>query len=287
MKTAKLFPLNAHELDAFVTMALGEDVGKGDLTTQATIPADLRLKAAMVAREPLVLAGLDIAKAIFKACDPTCRFEAERPEGSAAQPGDQILVIEGNARGLLTAERTALNTVQHLSGIASLTRQYVERIRHTKCVLLDTRKTIPGLRKLAKYATLMGGAQNHRQRLDDGVLIKDNHVARAGSITAAIKAAKQFDVSDSQFGIAVECDTLDQLREAIAAGADRVLLDNMNLDQLRDAVKITKGAIPLEASGGVNLGTIAAIAETGVNFVSVGRITQSAPAVDIGLDYLD
>lgn len=287
MSSPIAFPLTADELRQFVDMALAEDVGKGDLTSKATIPADLRLKAAMAAREPLVLAGLDIAKAVFKACDPTCRFEAELPEGSAAKPGDRILVIEGNAHGLLTAERTALNTIQHLSGIATLTRCYVDRIRHTKCILLDTRKTIPGLRKLAKYATRLGGAQNHRQRLDDGVLIKDNHVARAGGITAAIEAARRFDVSDSQFGIAVECDTLAQLREAIAAGADRVLLDNMNLDQLREAVKITNGAIPLEASGGVNLDTVGAIAETGVNFVSVGRITQSAPAVDIGLDYLD
>lgn len=268
-------------------MVLAEDVGKGDLTSQATIPADMSLKAAMVAREPMIIAGMPLARAIFKACDPACHFGGDLPEGHACTGGETILTIEGNARALLTAERSALNILQHLSGIATLTNSYVRLIAHTKCVLLDTRKTIPGLRKLAKYATRLGGAENHRQRLDDGVLIKDNHIARAGSITAAVKAARQHDLSDSQFGIEVECDTLEQLREAIAAGADRVLLDNMTLDQLREAVAITAGRLPLEASGGVNMQTIAGIAETGVDYVSVGRITQSAPAVDIGLDYLD
>lgn len=286
MNTVAL-PLSSQEIDQFVTLVLAEDVGKGDLTSRATIPADLTLQAAMVAREPMIIAGLPLARAIFKACDPACNFTGALPEGHACQGGETILVIEGNARALLTAERSALNILQHLSGIATLTNRYARLISHTKCVLLDTRKTIPGLRKLAKYATRLGGAQNHRQRLDDGVLIKDNHIARAGSITAAVQAARRHDLSDSQFGIEVECDTLDQLREAIAAGADRVLLDNMNLDQLREAVKITAGRLPLEASGGVNMDTIAGIAETGVDYVSVGRITQSAPAVDIGLDYLD
>jgi nicotinate-nucleotide pyrophosphorylase (carboxylating) len=281
------FPLDADALNQFVNSALAEDVGRGDLTSIATIPASLMLKAAMVAREDMVLAGMPIARAVFKACDPACRFEIALPDGSPCRKGEVILTIEGNARALLTAERTALNTLQHLSGIATLTRHYVDGIKHTASVLLDTRKTIPGLRELAKYATRMGGAQNHRHRLDDGLLIKDNHIARAGSITAAVKAAQKCDLSASPFGIEVECDTLDQLREAIAVGADRVLLDNMSLDQLREAVKITAGRLPLEASGGVNLQTIGAIAETGVDYISVGRITQSAPAVDIGLDYLD
>jgi nicotinate-nucleotide pyrophosphorylase (carboxylating) len=280
-------PLSPDELAAFVALVLAEDVGKGDLTSTATIPPDLSLKAAMVAREPLIVAGLPLARAVFKACDPACTFESELPEGCPCKGGETILVIKGNARALLTAERSALNILQHLSGIATLTNRYVKLISHTGCVLLDTRKTVPGLRKLAKYATRMGGAQNHRQRLDDGILIKDNHIARAGGITAAVKAARRHDLSQSQFGIEVECDTLEQLREAIAAGADRVLLDNMTLGQLREAVSITAGRLPLEASGGVTLETIAGIAETGVDYVSVGRITQSAPAVDIGLDYLD
>src|SRR5690606_13619158 len=174
---------------------------------------------------------------------------------------------------------------QHLSGIATLTARYVAKIRHTRAKLLDTRKTIPGLRVAAKYAVRMGGGHNHRMRLDDGVLIKDNHIARVGSVAAAIKAARATDVSASQFGIAVECDTLAQVREAMDAGADRLLLDNMSLNELREAVRLVDSRLPLEASGGVNLETIGGIAETGVDYVSVGRITQSAPAVDIGLDY--
>ncbi len=198
-----------------------------------------------------------------------------------------ILKVTGNAQKLLTAERTALNILQHLSGIATLTRTYVRRIEHTDCRLLDTRKTIPGLRKLAKYATRMGGAMNHRMRLDDGVLIKDNHIARIGSIKAAITAAKAHDTAASTIGITVECDTLDQAADAVEAGADRLLLDNMNNAQLRAAVEKYKGRVKLEASGGVTLNTIREIADTGVDYISVGRITQSAPAVDIGLDYLD
>lgn len=281
------FPLTSAEIQSFVDMALTEDVGKGDLTTKATIPADMKLKAAMVARHDMVWVGRSLAEAVFRACDPACVFSEAKKDGTLCHTGDRLLVIEGNAQALLTAERTALNIVQHLSGIATLTREYVDQIKHTDCVLLDTRKTIPGLRKLAKYATLMGGAQNHRQRLDDGVMIKDNHIARAGSVTAAIRAASAHDLSDSEIGIVVECDTLEQLHEVIDAGADRALLDNMDLDTLREAVAINAGRVKLEASGGVNLDTIRAIAETGVDYVSVGRITQSAPAADIGLDYLD
>ncbi len=281
------FPLSSAETLSFVDMALAEDVGKGDLTTKATIPADMKLKAAMIARHDMVWVGRALAEATFRACDPDCIYSDVQEDGTLCHEGDRLLVIEGNAQALLTAERTALNIVQHLSGIATLTREYVDQIKHTSCVLLDTRKTIPGLRKLAKYATLMGGAQNHRQRLDDGVMIKDNHIARAGSVKAAIQAALTHDLSDSRIGIVVECDTLDQLRDVIDAGADRALLDNMSLETLREAVRINAGQIALEASGGVNLDTIRAIAETGVDYVSVGRITQSAPAADIGLDYLD
>ena len=190
--------------------------------------------------------------------------------------------LKGNARAMLSAERSALNTLQHLSGIATLTRQYVDRIDGTGAILLDTRKTIPGLRVLDKYAARMGGAENHRMRLDDGLLIKDNHVAVAGGVAQAVRAAK---AANSGLKVQVEVDRVDQIEPALAAGADRLLLDNMPPPMLREAVALVAGRVPLEASGGVNLETIRGIAETGVNYISVGRITQSAPAVDIGLDY--
>ena len=191
--------------------------------------------------------------------------------------------LDGNARAMLSAERSALNTLQHLSGIATLTRRYVDAIAGTGATLLDTRKTIPGLRVLDKYAARMGGAQNHRMRLDDGVLIKDNHVAVCGGVAQAVRAAKAANVG---LPVQVEVDRLDQIEPALAAGADRLLLDNMDDATLKQAVALVAGRVPLEASGGVNLDTIRGIAETGVDYISVGRITQSAPAVDIGLDYL-
>ena len=190
--------------------------------------------------------------------------------------------VDGNARAMLSAERSALNTLQHLSGIATMTRRYVDAISGTGAILLDTRKTLPGLRALEKYAARMGGAQNHRMRLDDGILIKDNHIAVAGGVGPAVRAAKQ---ADSGLQVQVEVDRIDQIEEALAAGAERLLLDNMDPPTLRRAVELVGGRVPLEASGGVTLDTIRAIAETGVDFISVGRITQSAPAVDIGMDY--
>lgn len=277
--------LEPAEINRIVDLMLEEDVGTGDLTSASTIPADAELSAVIKARDSLTLAGLPIAEAVFKKCAPTSKFEALAQDGDRLASGAIIARVSGNARALLTAERSALNMIQHLSGIATMTRIYADKITHTDTVLLDTRKTIPGLRVLAKYAVCMGGGANHRMRLDDGVLIKDNHIAAVGSVAAAVKAARTYDTKASQFGIAVECDTIPQVRDAIAAGADRLLLDNMTNDMLREAVAIVGGTLPIEASGGVNLDTIAGIAETGVNFVSVGRITQSAPAVDIGLDY--
>ncbi|WP_417319298.1 carboxylating nicotinate-nucleotide diphosphorylase [Emcibacter sp.] len=281
------FPLFKEELRQFIKNALDEDVGRGDITTMATIPADQKLGAALNSRENLVIAGMPIAVEIFKTLDPLVDIEILASDGVEVTAGNCILKLHGNARKMLTAERSALNILQHLSGIATLTREYVREIEGTGCTLLDTRKTIPGYRKLAKYATRLGGARNHRMRLDDGILIKDNHIARIGSIAAAIEAAIAFDGSASTIGITVECDTLEQAEDAVKAGADRLLLDNMTLDQLREAVSRYKGTVELEASGGVRLDTIRAIAETGVDFASVGRITQSAPAVDIGMDYLD
>jgi nicotinate-nucleotide pyrophosphorylase (carboxylating) len=280
-------PLYKEELRQFIKNALDEDIGRGDLTTLACIPADQNLSVVMQTREDIVIAGMELTAEIFRTVDPSLRLNIIAGDGLFIQKDSNILEIEGNARNILTAERTALNILQHLSGIATLTRSYVQQISHTNCQLLDTRKTLPLYRKLAKYATRMGGATNHRMRLDDGLMIKDNHIARIGSVKAAIDAAKAYDTSDSTIGITVECDTLEQAAQAVEAGATRLLLDNMSLDMLRTAVKEYKYNIELEASGGITLDTIKAIAETGVDYISVGRITQSAPAVDIGLDYLD
>ncbi len=272
------------DLGEFVQRVLAEDLGTGgDVTSNATISADARFGAAMNCREPIVVAGLDIAIAFFRALDPDVGIEKLANDGEAVPAGTVLLQLEGKARAMLTAERSALNTLQHLSGIATLTRQYVDRIAGTGAILLDTRKTIPGLRMLEKYAARMGGAQNHRMRLDDGLLIKDNHVGVAGGVAEAVHAAKAF---RSGLQIQVEVDRIDQIEPALAAGAERLLLDNMKPDVLRQAVSLVAGRVPLEASGGVNLDTIRGIAETGVNYISVGRITQSAPAVDIGLDYV-
>lgn len=271
------------ELAEFVRRVLAEDLGSGgDVTSRATIDASARFVATMSGREDIVVAGLDIAVAFFCAMDREVRIERLVADGDAVAAGTVLLRIEGNARAMLAAERSALNTLQHLSGIATMTRRYVEAIAGTGAILLDTRKTIPGMRLLGKYAARMGGAQNHRMRMDDGLLIKDNHVAVCGGVEAAVRAARQ---AESGLQIQVEVDRLDQIEPALGAGAERLLLDNMPPATLREAVAMVAGRVPLEASGGVRLDTIRAIAESGVTYVSVGRITQSAPAVDIGLDY--
>jgi len=279
-----MFEIPDFDLDDFVRRVLAEDLGAGgDVTSNATISAEARFRATMNCREPIVVAGLDIAIAFFRALDPDVAIEKLANDGEAVVAGTVLLRLDGKARSMLTAERSALNTLQHLSGIATVTRQYVDRIAGTGAILLDTRKTIPGLRALEKYAARMGGARNHRMRLDDGLLIKDNHVGVAGGVAQAVNAAKAY---GSGLTIQVEVDRIDQIEPALAAGAERLLLDNMKPDILREAVALVAGRVPLEASGGVNLDTIRAIAETGVNYISVGRITQSAPAVDIGLDYV-
>ncbi|MEO7364900.1 MAG: carboxylating nicotinate-nucleotide diphosphorylase [Sphingomicrobium sp.] len=272
-----------YDLDDFVARVLAEDLGEGgDVTSAATIDADARFSASINCREAIVVAGLDIAAAFFRALDPAVSIEPLVKDGDLAAAGTVLMRLTGNARAMLAAERSALNTLQHLSGIATLTRRYVDAIAGTGAILLDTRKTIPGLRVLDKYAARMGGAHNHRMRLDDGVLIKDNHVAVCGGVAAAVRAAKAANVG---LPVQVEVDRPDQIEPALAAGADRLLLDNMDNAKLRQAVELVAKRVPLEASGGVNLDTIRGIAETGVDFISVGRITQSAPAVDIGLDY--
>jgi nicotinate-nucleotide pyrophosphorylase (carboxylating) len=271
------------DVGEFVKRILAEDLGRGgDVTSNATIAATARFAAEMNARQAIVVAGIEVAAAFFRALDADVHIEIIARDGDRVEHGMTLMRLNGDARSLLSAERSALNTLQHLSGIATLTRQYVDAIAGTGTVLLDTRKTIPGLRDLEKYAARAGGAENHRMRLDDGILIKDNHVAVCGGVAEAVRRAK---AAKTGLQVQVEVDSLDQIEPALDAGADRLLLDNMDPAQLREAVRRVGGRVPLEASGGVTLETIRFLAETGVNFISVGRITQSAPAVDIGLDY--
>ena len=270
------------EIERVIDAALAEDLGSGDVTTRATLPPGTQLRFVMATRQDIVLAGIEVAAAVFRRLAPDAKIEILVRDGARVGAGQLLARIEGEAAALLAAERTALNIVQFLSGIATLTRSYVERVAGTGAVLLDTRKTLPGLRGLSKYATRMGGATNHRLRLDDGVLIKDNHIAVVGGIAEAVRRAKAANTGLKD--VRVECDTLDQAREALAAGADSILLDNMAPATLREAVRLVAGRVPLEASGGVTLENIRAIAETGVNFISTGKITQAAPAADIGLD---
>jgi nicotinate-nucleotide pyrophosphorylase (carboxylating) len=271
------------DVDDFVRRVLAEDLGTGgDVTSKATIPEDAHFTAEMNCRQRIVLAGVDLAAAFFRALDPHVQIETLAKDSDLLVHGTTLMRISGNARAMLTAERSALNTLQHLSGIATLTRHYVDAIEGTGAIVLDTRKTLPGLRVLEKYGVRMGGGENHRMRLDDGVLIKDNHVAVCGGVEEAVRRAK---AANTGLQVQVEVDRLDQIEPALAAGADRLLLDNMDPAKLRQAVTLVNGRVPLEASGGVTLETIRFLAETGVNYFSLGRITQSAPAVDIGLDY--
>jgi len=271
------------DLKEFVRRVLAEDLGAGgDVTSAATIAEDARFNAEMNARQAIIVAGIEIAAAFFRELDAEAVIDLLVKDGDRVEHGATLMRISGKARAMLTAERSALNTLQHLSGIATLTRDYVEAIAGTGTILLDTRKTLPGLRLLEKYAALMGGAQNHRMRLDDGVLIKDNHVAMCDGVAEAVRRARS---ASTGLQVQVEVDRIDQIEPALAAGAERLLLDNMDPAQLREAMKLVAGRVPLEASGGVTLETIRFLAETGVDFISVGRITQSAPAVDVGLDY--
>ena len=279
MKTA--LP-ESFDIDAFVAATLAEDLGTiGDITSAAVIPADARFTGVMDSRDPIVVAGLDLAEAFFHALDSDVRIERLVRDGQQVAAGTELMRLEGAGRAMLTAERSALNTVQHLSGIATMTRAYVDAIAGTGAILLDTRKTIPGLRVLEKYATRMGGAQNHRMGLWDAAMIKDNHVAVAGGVAEAVRRAKAAGITQ----IIVEVDRIDQIEPALEAGATHLLLDNMPPAMLREAVALVADRAPTEASGGVNLDTIRAIAESGVTYVSVGRLTQSAPAADIGLDF--
>ncbi len=277
------FSLPGFDLDAFIAATLAEDLGPDgcDVTSEAVIPADAVFEGVMDSRDAVTLAGLPLAIAFFRALDPDVTIEPLHQDGDRVAAGTDILRIRGKARAMLTAERSALNTVQHLTGIATMTRAYVDAIAGTGATLLDTRKTIPGLRVLEKYATRMGGATNHRMGLWDAAMIKDNHVAVAGSVEEAVRRA----VAAGVDRIIVEVDRVDQIEPALVAGATHLLLDNMDASTLRGAVALVAGRVPTEASGGVTLETIRARADTGVTYISVGRLTQSAPAADIGLDF--
>jgi nicotinate-nucleotide pyrophosphorylase (carboxylating) len=266
-----------------VARALAEDIGRGDITTDALIDEDATATATLVAREPGIVAGLDLAEAAFRALDPDLWFNASITDGQPAARGATIALVTGQARALLSAERVALNFMTHLSGIATLTGRYVAAASGHKARIVDTRKTLPGLRVFEKYAVRMGGGANHRFALDDAAMIKDNHIVAAGGIAPAILRIRQ--ATGHMVKICCEVDRIDQIEEALGAGIDVLLLDNMNPAMLADAVRLIAGRAVTEASGGVSLETVAEIAASGVDVISVGRLTHSAPALDIALDF--
>ena len=269
------------DLRRIVETALYEDIGSGDITTLATIAPDIISQAELVAKEDFVLAGIDVAAEVFKTVDPSISFECLIADGESVAKGDVLAWLKGSASSLLQGERVALNLLQRMSGIATLTSCFVKEVEETDAVVVDTRKTMPGLRVLDKYSVRAGGGTNHRTSLYDGVLIKENHIAAAGGITVAIERARLR--APHTMKIEVETTNMDEVTEALAAGADIILLDNMTLDQLREAVQLIDGRAKAEASGGVNLETVREIAETGVDLISVGALTHSAKAVDISM----
>ncbi len=263
-----------------VYAALAEDVGAGDVTTEATVDGDATGQAELLLKEPGVVCGLEVAEAVFQALDADVRFETLVADGDVVEGPTAVARVEGLERAILTGERTALNFLGRLSGIATLTRRYVDAVEGTGAAILDTRKTTPGLRVLEKHAVACGGGRNHRLALDDGVLVKDNHLRATGSIAAAVERLREA----TSLPIEVECDTLEQVEEALAAGADALLLDNMSLDELREAVALVGGRARLEASGGITLENVRAVAETGVDEISVGALTHSARSLDVSLE---
>ncbi|MDA0782709.1 MAG: carboxylating nicotinate-nucleotide diphosphorylase [Rickettsiales bacterium] len=270
------------EINRIISMSLSEDIGKGDITSKITVPEDKNTKFVIRAREKMVVCGIPIAMEVFKTLSNKIELQSRYNDGDIIKQGDIILQGEGNAIKILEAERVALNLLRQMCGTATLTRKFVDLTKGTKAKILDTRKTIPGLRSIQKYAVTKGGGYNHRFCLDDAILIKDNHISVCGSVQNTLNKAKQ-NRPDSM-KIQIECDTIKQVIEALENGADIILLDNMDNETLARAVKITAGKIPLEASGNVSLKTVRGIAETGVDFISVGAITNSPTSVDIGLD---
>jgi nicotinate-nucleotide pyrophosphorylase (carboxylating) len=282
--STNLHPPHPLLLDPIVRRALEEDLGRaGDITSDLVVPAEREARALLVARKPGTIAGLIAAEAAFRLIDPSLAFRFEAQDGEAANQGQGLATIEGAARGILAAERVALNFVGRLSGIATATRALVEAVAGTKARIVDTRKTTPGLRLLEKYAVRCGGGFNHRFGLDDAVLVKDNHIEAAGGIAGAVGRLRAG--LGHMAKIEVEVDTLDQLQEALALGVDTVLLDNMGVEDLKRAVELAAGRAVLEASGNVTLANVRAIAETGVDYISSGAITHSAPALDVALDF--
>jgi nicotinate-nucleotide pyrophosphorylase (carboxylating) len=270
----------ADALERVAFAALAEDVGDGDVTTEATVDADAMGSAELVVKEAGVVCGLRVAEAVFRALEPAIRFEPFVDEGATVTGLTAVARVSGPERAILTGERTALNFLARLSGIATLTRRYVDAVEGTGAAILDTRKTTPGLRALEKHAVASGGGRNHRFGLDDGVLVKDNHLRAAGSVATAVERLR----AATPLSVEVECDTPEQVSEALAAGADAILLDNMTLDELRDAVELVAGRARLEASGGVTLENVRAVAETGVDEISVGALTHSARSLDVSLE---
>ena len=276
-------PVSEDLVRPIVRRAFEEDVGSGDVTSEWTLPEDRRVRGRLLVKEPGVVAGLAVAAIVFREADPAIAFQPLIPDGTPVRPGDVVATVGGPARAVLQAERTALNFLQRMSGIATLTRHYVDAVAGSRAVILDTRKTAPGLRLLDKWAVRLGGGQNHRMGLYDMVLIKDNHIVAAGGVAAALQRVKARNTQG--LVIEVEVKSLVELEEALEVGADRIMLDNMDLATMRRAVEIAAGRAELEASGGVNLDTVAAIARTGVDCISVGALTHSVQALDISLEF--
>lgn len=276
-----MHPFDHPAVTRLIASALEEDLGRGDVTTAATIPAECPAEASITAKTDLRLAGLPLIERVVQAVDPNARVSLRAGEGSAVAPGSVVAEVWGRAAGLLMAERTVLNFLQHMCGVASLTRRFVEAVAGTACTIIDTRKTLPGFRLLDKYAVTQGGGTNHRMGLDDGVLIKDNHISVCGGVGPAVRQARQR--ASALLRIEVECTSLEQVGEALAAEADILLLDNMTTRDMRDAVQLVGGRALLEASGNMSLERVREVAQTGVDFISVGALTHSAPAVDLSM----
>jgi nicotinate-nucleotide pyrophosphorylase (carboxylating) len=273
-------PWDAPEVERLLDAAVAEDLGAGDITSDAVLPAGARARARIMAQAPLVIAGGPLVPRCYARLRGAVAITVHVTDGTSVAAGTAVVELRGDARTILTGERTVLNLLQHLSGIATLTRRCVATLADTRCIVRDTRKTLPGLRLLEKYAVRIGGGTNHRLRLDDGVLIKDNHVALAGGVGAAVAAARRVLPLNR---IEVECDTLAEVDAALTAGADAILLDNMNPVEMTRAVKLVGGRVPVEASGGVTPERLREVAATGVDFVAMGCLTHSAPAADLGM----
>jgi nicotinate-nucleotide pyrophosphorylase (carboxylating) len=273
---------NFKEVERIIINALAEDIGKGDVTGELLIPAEARAKLSFINREPLVMCCSSVVSRVFAHIDNDIKTTTHISDGRRVPPKTLLIEVEGSARNILTAERVALNLLQRMCSVATLTALYVKAVHGTGVIILDTRKTMPGLREIDKFAVRAGGGKNHRMRLDDAMLIKDNHVALCGGIRLALERAKAG--NNDKLSIEIECDTLAQVEEALAAGAERIMLDNMDVPTLKEAVKYVAGRAALEASGNVNINNVRQIAETGVDFISIGRLTHSVPNVDIGLD---